>query len=99
MPLFEFISNTGEIDFTFQKRRRHVASLGLRLGHRPPGRQTVERNCRDKHGEQFHASPPARSASGGLLRSVGLRPSICLYHDIRLAVATMIKMPTRLINA
>src|SRR5260370_29765342 len=43
-----------------------------------------------------HASPPARSASRGLTRAVGLRPSIPLYHDSRLAVAIMSKIPNRL---
>src|SRR4029077_7103652 len=99
MLVFECGGDAAEIDFSFQKRRWHVARLGLWLRHGPPGRQTVDRNCYDKRDEKFHASPPARSASGGLIRPLGLRPSICLYHDIRLAVATMIKMPTRLINA
>src|SRR6516165_12238062 len=95
---FEFVSDAGEIDFALQERRRHFAGVGLRLRHSAPSRQTIQRDRCNKRGEQFHASPPARSASGGLLRPDGLRPSICLYHDIRLAVATMIKMPTRLIN-
>src|SRR4029077_21120459 len=43
-----------------------------------------------------HASPPARSASRALTRAVGLRPSIPLYHDSRLAAAIMSKIPNRL---
>ena len=71
---------------------------GLRFRHRPQGRQTIECNYGDERNKRSHASPPARSASGALLRPPELRPSICLYHDIKLATATMIKMPAKLMS-
>src|SRR5262249_738694 len=43
-----------------------------------------------------HASPPARSASGGFERDPGLRPSIFLYHEINAAAAHIMAMPSAL---
>src|SRR5580700_3243903 len=104
MLVFDLDQGAGQIDFAFDKGLRHIALLRRRR------RASAVRQIRGKTGSaeckrrenrivQLHASPPARSASGDLTREPGLRPSISLYHDIRLAVAIMMKMPKRLIAA
>src|SRR5437899_342549 len=48
--------------------------------------------------QRLHASPPARSASGGRLGDPDPRPpSMRLYHAIRAAVAHMIRIPAMLL--
>src|ERR1700728_1508419 len=71
------------------ERGRHLAI------RRERGAVHEQDGCKNSH-DYLHASPPARSASEDLTREPGLRPSIFLYHDIRYAVAIMIKMPIRL---
>src|SRR4029450_10286670 len=46
--------------------------------------------------KRLHASPPARSASGGLERDPGLRPSTPLYHVITQAAAIIRRIPNTL---
>src|ERR1700726_3192673 len=88
----DLVGDVGEVALAREKRIRHVATIRRRRG----SGAVDQRNGRDQRKDHTHASPPARSASGGLMRDEGLRPSITLYHDIRLAVAIMIKMPRRL---
>src|SRR5262245_1863715 len=65
---------------------------------------TLRRECgaHARHDDQRcgaqrpHASPPARSASGGFERDPGLRPSIFLYHEINAAAAHIMAMPRAL---
>src|SRR5580692_2614900 len=86
------VGDVGQLALAREKRIRHVATIRRRRG----SGAVDQRNGRDQRKDHTHASPPARSASGDLTREPGLRPSITLYHDIRLATAIMIIMPMRL---
>src|SRR5580692_4008271 len=99
-----FVGDVGQIDIAFDERWWHVAFFPRRGGTRgaaeSDGQGSAGERARGEDGNnEFHASPPARSASGVLTRDVGPRPSMYLYHDIRLAVAIMIRMPARLMSA
>src|SRR5215467_13602593 len=69
---------------------RAIGTLGRQGGPHPS--QDSERGG----GPSSHASPPARSASGGLERDPGLRPSMVLYHAISAAAAIIMAIPTAL---
>src|ERR1700675_4682820 len=88
----DLVCDVGELALAREKRFRHVATIRRRRGS-----GTVDqRNRRDQRKDHTHASPPARSASGCLTREPGLRPSMTLYHDIRLAVPIMMIIPVKL---
>src|SRR5262249_48488419 len=71
-----------------------VAGLG---GEGRAGQQIKSRSHGGRCNGRFHASPPARSASGVFLgRDPGLRPSALLYQVSRPATATMMIMPSPL---
>src|SRR5271169_6560500 len=99
-----FAGDMRELDIAFNERLRDVAFFRRRIGARQPAEagndEGAGERARGEYGtDKSHAPPPARSASGVLTRDVGVRPSIYLYHDIRLAVATMIRMPAKLMSA
>src|SRR5438477_8415021 len=71
------------------RARRRVEGGG------PASQYGCGQQCRD---ERPHASPPARSASGGLERDPGLRPSTFLYHVINAAVPIITRIPSTLIT-
>src|SRR3954468_12960472 len=74
--------------------------IGDRAGSTFRGQGVAGHSPRGKGGRDpdLHASPPARSASGGFERELGLRPSILLYHVMRAAAAIIIRMPNKLIS-
>src|ERR1700686_781215 len=93
MAIGNFFVNAGQLGLRGNEPLRHVA---VRRRLRRDG-ATCKRDGGQNGENECHASPPARSASGDLTRDTGLRPSIALYHDTRLAAAIMTIMPNTLI--
>src|SRR5271163_538140 len=93
MAIVNFFADASELGLRRYEPLRHIA-VGRRL-------RCNGAACKGDGGQngknERHASPPARSASGDLTRDTGLRPSMVLYHDTRLAVAVMTIMPNTLI--